>query len=305
MQSQNLNNFLEHFSKNRIFWSSIEKNSKKNKELFDELGSLMVDWAANYLGLDDYSEILLKGYKYFVVDVGKSQLAYEKRGAYQNKSYEEVYQSVYNNSEHMKFYHWGVYVTTFAWEHHLKIYQFFKDYFLPLLPPDKGSLLELGSGSGIWGLLLLNKLPSWKVKGIDISESSVDIAIKMTEINGFSQKTSYQVADALEYASAEKFDACISCFLLEHLEKPEKLLQNIVHNIKIGDFAFITGALTAAEVDHIAEFSHESQIVKMCEEAGLRVVASYSASPASHPSNSKFLPRSMALVLQKRRNEIW
>ena len=305
MSSANLEEFLSHFEKNKLFWPSVKRNREHNPLLFDELGSLMINWAKKYLGSEEYKDILIKGYKSFVSDVGKSQMEYEKRGAYQNKSYAEVYNSVYNNSEHMQLYHWGVYVTTFAWEHHLRIYSFFKEYFLPLLIEEKGSLLELGSGSGIWGLLFLTKLSNWNVVGVDISESSVGIANKMREVTGLSQKTVYKVDDALSFASEKKYDAAISCFLLEHIENPERLFQNISNNINPGGYAFVTGALTAAEVDHITEFKYESQIVKMAEDAGFRVIGTYSASPSPYPINYKFLPRSMALIIQKRRNEIW
>jgi hypothetical protein len=64
-------------------------------------------------------------------------------------------------------------------------------------------------------------------------------------------------------------------------------------------------ALTAAEVDHIFEFSRESELVAMAEKCGFRVVSMLSESPKAHPRTSYFLPRSMALVLRKRGNPIW
>ena len=76
-------------------------------------------------------------------------------------------------------------------------------------------------------------------------------------------------------------------------------------NLENKGYAFITGALTASEVDHIYEFRRESEIVLMAEEAGFRVVSMYSAAPSSHPDSYRFLPRSLALILQKRKNDIW
>ena len=41
------------------------------------------------------------------------------------------------------------YVCTFAWEHHVKIYNLYRKSFLPLLnTKDEGCLLDLGCGSG-------------------------------------------------------------------------------------------------------------------------------------------------------------
>lgn len=297
--------FLAYLSKNkRLYWPAVKRNLDKNKESFEELGGVMVTWAAAYLG-EAFSRVLADGYAAFVTDVNKSQMKYESCGHYQNKTYEEVFATVYNSRKHMSSYHWGVYVTTFAWEHHLKIYQFYKDYFLSRLNDKTGRLLDLGSGSGVWSLILLRRLNAWRVQGVDISETSVELANNMAKLNAFDNRANYVNADALEYRSEKKYDACISCFLLEHLECPEKLLLNVANNIHDGGCAFITAALTAAEIDHITEFTRESEIVAMSESAGFRVVATYSAAPDPYPTEFKYLPRSMALVLQKRRNSIW
>jgi ubiquinone/menaquinone biosynthesis C-methylase UbiE len=207
----------------------------------------------------------------------------------------------------MDLYHWGVYTTTFAWEHHLRLFEFFKQYFLKqLLQSDPGKLLDLGCGSGIWHLLALRTISDWQVTAIDISETSIALTKKMWQT--FEQprpNVIHEVADALQYTLATKANAAISCFLLEHLETPDRLLQNLANNIEQGAYAFVTCALTAAEIDHIYEFHHEAQVVSMAEESGFRVIATLSSSPKAVNSNSYYLPRSMALVLQKRQGDIW
>ena len=75
--------------------------------------------------------------------------------------------------------------------------------------------------------------------------------------------------------------------------------------LKPGGFAFITGALTAAQVDHIYEYRYESELVAMCENAGLRVLETLSANPLRTLPKARFLPRSMALFVQKRRNDLY
>jgi hypothetical protein len=66
---------------------------------------------------------------------------------------------------------------------------------------------------------------------------------------------------------------------------------------------FITTALTAAETDHIYEFRRESEVLLLAEEAGFRVVASLSATPLVDRGAALYIPRSMALSLQKRGDE--
>ncbi len=63
--------------------------------------------------------------------------------------------------------------------------------------------------------------------------------------------------------------------------------------------AFITGVLTAAQIDHIYEFREESELVRMCELNGLRVLETLSASPRRTLPKARFLARSMALLVQK------
>lgn len=300
-----LETFLEHLARDRgMYFPAVERTREQQPADFEALGSVMADWAAAFLE-DEFPRALVDGYVSFVTDVNRSQMRYERAGHYRNRSYAEVNEAVYGNPEHMKYYHWGVYVTTFAWEHHLRIHRFFMDYFLPLLDPAGGRLLDLGSGSGIWSSLVLRSLPAWRSVGVDISETSVGLSSRMAGVTGLDGRAVFRVDDALEYREAEPFDAAVSCFLLEHLERPEALFASVARNLEARSYAFMTGALTAAEVDHIAEFRRESELVRCAEEAGFRVVATLSASPSTYPADYRFLPRSMAMVLQKRRNEVW
>ena len=65
------------------------------------------------------------------------------------------------------------------------------------------------------------------------------------------------------------------------------------------------GFRTAAEIDHITEFRRESELVLMAETAGFRVESIFSSAPLDYPRSFHFLPRSMAMVLQKKKNEHW
>lgn len=296
--------FLHHFEQHLpLFYPAIASNARRNPAAFQELGELVLSWSQKILG-DDCLSVLARGYRSFVLDVNRSQMQYEREGKYRNHSFEEVYQEVYGNEEHMQAYHWGVFTTTFAWEHHLQLYIFYRDYFLPRLG-SQGSLLELGSGSGIWSMLLLQHLPDWGCQGIDISPTSVRLANQMSLANQFQARVQYRVADALAYQAEVPADAGLSCFVLEHLEEPGRLLEALARNLKAHSYSFVTVALTAAEVDHITEFRRESEVVTLAEDAGFRCVATLCGSPPAYPAEFKFLPRSMALVLQKRAQEIW
>ena len=140
---------------------------------------------------------------------------------------------------------------------------------------------------------------------VDISRTTVDLTQKFMQVTGFGDRVSIRCEDALTFQGNVKYDAGISCFLLEHLETPGKLLSNLCANLHPGGKVFISTALTAAESDHIFEFKRESEVILLCEQAGFRVLSTLSVAPVRGTSGEKYLPRSMALILQKRRGDLW
>ena len=127
----------------------------------------------------------------------------------------------------------------------------------------------------------------------------------MAKSSGLDSRLEFKVYDALTFEGTEKYNAGISCFLMEHLDEPQRLLKNMASNLETRGYAFVTTALTADDLGHVFEFRRESEIICMAEEAGFRVVSMTSASPPSHPDSRKFLPRSIGLILQKRKNDVW
>jgi ubiquinone/menaquinone biosynthesis C-methylase UbiE len=168
-------------------------------------------------------------------------------------------------------------------------------------------VVELAPGHGGWGLWALHRVPQTHLQGFDISASSIAIANALSRAAGLADRTHYVQLDALSLlqASSPQANACICCFLIEHLEEPSRLLQTLAHVLEPGGMAFLTGALTAAQVDHIYEFRRESELVTMAEDAGFRVLETLSVTPTRLLPNARFTPRSMALLLKKRRADVW
>jgi len=286
------------------FHRAIAATLAANPQDFAYFGNKITSWAANCSG-EEFLQDLGQGYALFSTNVIRSQLRYERAGHYESSSYDQVFDRTYGNDAFMDRYHWGVLLTTFAWHHHLQICAFFRDNFLPRLESQSGRLVDLGCGSCVWSMLTADTLPDWTVDAVDISARSVELAQSMLRSNGFDGRISTTRADALTYRASPLSDAGISSFLLEHLEQPQELLENLAHNLKPGGYAFVTAALTAAEVDHIFEFRRESEVVAMAEQAGFRIIELFCGSPRDHPPTARFLPRSLALIMQKRTQEIW
>ncbi|MEO9340439.1 class I SAM-dependent methyltransferase [Mesorhizobium sp. SB112] len=288
-----------------IFSQELARTRLAEPDTFNRLAEPMLKWAEIALG-ETWAEQLVDGYCEFVLDVNRSQLKYEKSGRYENSSFAEVFSKAYSDPEFMQLYHWGVYTTTFVWTHHLRIYKLFESQFVPLLKNvSGGSLVDLGAGSGIWHLLSLQNVPSLSVSAVDVSEPTIERSKNMAKTLGYGDKITHHVADALTWKPDAPAQAGISCFLLEHLEQPNALLAGLANSIEPGAPAFVTSALTAAEIDHIFEYRRESELVIACEQAGFRVLSMYSATPDTTPRSRYFAPRSIGLVLQKRTNAIW
>lgn len=298
--------FVKEFEKEKpVFAKEIRRTYENHTELFNELAAHLLEWAFAALG-DEFVQKLIEGYCLFVVDVNRSQKFYESTGRYLNNSYEDVFNVTYNSPDFMNLYHWGVFTTTFAWQHHLEIYKFYRDNFLNiLLKSDAGTIIDLGCGSGVWHFLALRRLPGWSTTAVDISETSISLSQKMAIKVIPSRNINYVIADAITWNAQQNFDVGISFFLLEHLENPSLLMNNFCRLIKPGGFGFLTCALTAAEIDHIYEFKRESEVVILAENAGFRVIKAFSSAPDSIPHNRRYLPRSLCLVLQRRKNDIW
>lgn len=288
------------------FFREYERTQAAEPETLTKVAGLMLIWAKAALG-EDYANHLIEGYCSFVMEVNRAQKSYEKNGRYEYETFAEVYEKAYSNKEFMDMYHWGVYCSTFIWHHHLKIYKFFESHFLPLIDKrgDTGHLIDLGAGSGIWHLLALGHLPGWHATAVDISQPSIEMSVRMASTLPFVASIKHICADATRWKPSELMDAGITCFLLEHLERPQDLLESLAGALKPGSHAFITCAITAAEIDHIYEFKHESEVLSLVESVGFRVKHMFSAEPETTPSDRKYLPRSLAMVVQKRHNEIW
>jgi SAM-dependent methyltransferase len=206
----------------------------------------------------------------------------------------------------MDDYLWGVYVTNFLWAHHLELSLFFRDRFVNRLPRAP-EIVEIAPGHGGWGVWALSLRPDATLRGFDIAPSSVAIAGSIARAAGVAGRASYSERDALDLASlpGESADAVICSFLLEHLEEPERLASVVCHLLRPQRRAYLAGALTAAQVDHIFEFRRESELVALCEDNGLRVLETISVSPPRTLKGAHFLPRSMGLIVERRKGEIW
>jgi SAM-dependent methyltransferase len=286
-------------------YKGIEEARAVAPREFEAIAELFLGWAARARGDEPIARIA-DAFVQFSNDVNLAQARYEVAGRYESKSFGECAAELYSRRDSMDDYLWGVYVTNFLWAHHLELSLFFRDRFVNRLPRAP-EIVEIAPGHGGWGVWALSLRPDATLRGFDIAPSSVAIAGSIARAAGVAGRASYSERDALDLASlpGESADAVICSFLLEHLEEPERLASVVCHLLRPQRRAYLAGALTAAQVDHIFEFRRESELVALCEDNGLRVLETISVSPPRTLKGAHFLPRSMGLIVERRKGEIW
>ena len=269
-------------------------------ERFDTYAETLLTWAERAFG-PRYIERLADAFVRFSTDVNLAQARYEAVGHYENTSFQECQDSVYSQSDTMDEYLLGIYLTNFLWAHHMEISLLFEQRFLSSLHA-KTRFVEIAPGHGGWGLWALSMLPSARLDGFDISPMAITMASQLATAAGLHERARYALQDALliDTSATTPYDACICSFLIEHLEQPDLLVEKIARLVRTGGKVFLTGALTAAQVDHIYEFREESEFVLLAEQHGMRVLEMRSVGPRRTLPGARFLPRSAALILEKR-----
>jgi hypothetical protein len=87
--------------------------------------------------------------------------------------------------------------------------------------------------------------------------------------------------------------------LAEHLPTPKPLFDSLGAQTAPQGLVFFSTALESAQRDHVFEFHHESEPLRMAEESGLRVLRLVSDASAT-AAQTRFVPRATAMILQAR-----
>ncbi|MEM1121201.1 MAG: methyltransferase domain-containing protein [Bacteroidota bacterium] len=115
--------------------------------------------------------------------------------------------------------------------------------------PEGTRVLEVGCGVGAQTEIITRKNPQVNFVSIDLSEHSLNIAKEKMEKLGISNvQFRQQDARTINTKDFGKFDHLFICFLLEHLNNPMEVLQQLKGLLKKG------GSITVIEGDHGSTF---------------------------------------------------
>lgn len=110
--------------------------------------------------------------------------------------------------------------------------------------PPGAKVLEAGCGIGAQTVILAKNNPDAKITSVDISPESLEKAREKVERNGI-KNVRFLQADIFSLPFEDSsFDHVFVCFVLEHLQNPEKILRSLRKILKPG------GTITVIEGDH-------------------------------------------------------
>jgi SAM-dependent methyltransferase len=293
--------FLQGLDKHaKMFAAGARATVKANPELCTWLLDPLARWAQGAYG-DKAFEDAARGYASYCLGVWKAQQLYEKTGRYTPQDLPDIISGVYEDEGYMVPYMWAAILIYPYWPsvvHHIAL---FRDEFLKMLPPNP-KVMEIACGHGVMSLLAAEQRPDLHSHGIDISPPAIVIANKLLGVSGHGERVKFEVKDALRIDTAGKgrgYQGIVAQMVAEHLEDPRPLFRAMAHHLSEDGLAFFSTALESAQRDHVYEFHHESEAVKMAEDVGLRVTRLI-CDANTPPPGSKFLPRSLAMILRRR-----
>lgn len=282
-----------------MFAPSVRATFEANPGLCSWVLDPLARWAQAAYG-DRAFEDAVRGYARYCLGVANAQQVYEQAGKYTPQALADVISDVYEDEGYMVPYMWAAILIYPFWPSMVSHIALYRNDFLKALPSN-ARLMELAAGHGILSLLAAEERADIRIEGLDISPPAVAVANRLREASGHAGRVQFEVKDALALEQEHKgqYQGIIAAMLAEHLEDPRPLFRAISHHLADDGLVFFSTALESAQRDHIYEFNHESEPVKMAEEVGLRV-ARLVSDAGSPLSGGRFLPRATAMILRRR-----
>ncbi len=309
--SNKMNNGNQTAVTGEAFLASMDKHAKMfaagaratcaaNKELTSWLLDPFARWSQAAYG-DRAFEDAAKGYASYALGVWKAQQLYEKTGHYAPQELTDVVAGVYENEGYMVPYMWAAILIYPFWPSVVRHIALYRDEFLNALPANS-HVMELACGHGVLGLLAAEQRKDIRLHGIDISPPAIEIAKKLLAVSGHADRVNFEVKDALKLETAgpgRNYQGIIAQMVAEHLVDPRPLFKAMAQYLADDGLIFFSTALESAQRDHVYEYHHESEAIKMAEDVGLRVTRLI-CDGNTPPKGSRFLPRSLAMILRRR-----
>jgi 2-polyprenyl-3-methyl-5-hydroxy-6-metoxy-1,4-benzoquinol methylase len=250
-----------------------------SNSFFSEINSphlqYLFDYLENFIALSNSDlEKVIDSYAQTSFEFLKLQEKFLRTGKYAAISQSNLVTDLYSKPASMENYLLGLLATYIFWENHFKMFEFFCDKFVERNQATiNESVMEIGTGHGLFASYMMDRKESISYYGIDISRSSLNFAEQMFTAKFPKREITLLEMDAtaLDFYVPKKFDFAICCEVLEHVEEPALILQNILNNLSKTGKAFITTVCNLEAIDHIYLFNNPQEIRTMIINAGFQI----------------------------------
>lgn len=217
-------------------------------------------------GARDWIAPAVRSYIVLSLEFLKLQRQLEQTGRYLLSSEREAQERVYNNEDVFGgYYLYGLLLSEALWPNHFTLNSHYRDHFLPSVRSD-AHILEAGVGTGYHLALLLEARPACLYEGCDLSDYAIEFARRFAVAGAQKQtRTSIHkrnVMDGLPAADGT-YDNIIMGEILEHVERPDRLLDETYRVLRTGGTMYMTTVVFAANIDHIYLFEHADEIRRL------------------------------------------
>lgn len=245
---------LDDFSQERI---------KEGEELFKGL----LRYADNVgLSMDD----LVTSYLSICNDTRKEQLYFARHGKYRLSDASVALEQVYDDENVMRPYMLGLAVTQVFWAHHQQLFGFFEKCMDEI---DYSNYLEIGPGHGLFLVEAIEKNPDAKYTAIDLSKTSIQISKDMLDtFLGERNKVNLLLADLFKWDTKERFDFITVGEVLEHVERPDIMLEKIGTFLSEDGYLWASTCANAPAIDHVFLFEDAQHIRDVMIDAGYKIM---------------------------------
>lgn len=136
----------------------------------------------------------------------------------------------------------------------------------------RGSVADLGCGSGVILSEILLMKPGWAGHGLDISAQSVAYARRLAAHKGVGGRASFRTGcvTRLPYAD-ESLSLVVASEVVEHMPEPERVAREIARVLKPGGRLVLTMPVESRTPAHAHTLRGASELRALLSAAGLRV----------------------------------
>ncbi len=253
--------------------SFIERRFKNDSADFLSRSEKLADDILRLTG-DNLSEYC-SDYRWMCDEFVKEEIFFQRNKRYRLSTLQEAQQSVYDNSNFMKQYMFGLLVSQILWRNHACVFDTYVTDFLGAIE-QPFQHLEVGPGHGLFLHRAAIHPLCQSAHGWDISETSLGTTAHALAALQSDDKVKLEHRDvAVPNTDSLNFDTVVISEVLEHVEQPNAVLGGLVSVMRPGGSIFINVPVNSPAPDHIYLWREPEEIAALAEDAGIEVVREF------------------------------